>query len=175
MRGLLTNVVRTLVTLLLRDPACRRNILAGITGLLLGSASGYALILWSNRNAPVIVHDEHSVGAATLRSGHIDIFIDLDRMRDCPAETSRWLWTWVTHEGRQIKQFYPLASSATSLSDPGRDQRLILSLPIPAGVQPGRWFFWSKTIEHCSLFPSLFRSPIRESADIPISIVADPG
>ena len=175
MRSLFTTVPRNLIALLLRDPVCRRNILAGITGLLLGSASGYALIIWTNRNSPVIVHDEHSVGSATLGSGHIDIFIDLDRVRDCPAETTRWLWTWVTHNGRQIKQFYPLADSATSLSDPGRDQQLILSLPIPVGVKPGQWFFWSKTIEHCSLFPSLFRSPVRESADIPVSIVEDPG
>ncbi len=119
------------------------------------------------------------MGVATLGSGHIDIFVDLDRIRDCPAETSRWLWTWVTYDGRPTKQYYPLSSSSTSLSDPGRDQHLILSFPIPVGVQPGLWHFWSKTVEHCSLFPSLFqglfRSPIRESPDVPVSIVADPG
>ena len=138
---------------------------------MLGSVSGYVLILWTNRYAPVIVHEEHELGTSSVRSGHVDIYIDLDRMRDCPAETSRWLWTWVDHQGERTKQFFPLANSPTSLSDPGRDQHLILSLPLPAGVWPGQWFYWAKTVEHCSLVPSLFRSPVRESADVPVTIL----
>ncbi len=158
---------------LTRSAMCRRNIIAGLAGLVLGSISGYALILWSNRNAPVIVHDEHEIEGDVSSSGHIDIYVGLDRLRDCPAETSRWLWTWVNHDGMRIKQFFPLFSSSIALTDVGRDQHFILTVPVPRGVWPGHWFYWSKTIEHCSLFPAMFRSPIRESADIPIRIIAE--
>ncbi len=166
--------MRALLAALTRSPICRRNIVAGLVGLLLGSASGYLLILRSSQYAPVIIHEEREVNASTVRDGHIDIYIDLDRLRDCPAETSRWLWTWVDYNGIRTKQFFPLASSATTMSDPGRDQHLILSLPLPAGVWAGEWYYWAKTVEHCALVPSLFRSPVRETADIPIRILRGP-
>ncbi len=162
--------------------ACPQPDLAGATsspacvGLLLGSTSGYVPHrAGPTAIAPVIIHDEREVDASTVRDGHIDIYVDLDRLRDCPAETSRWLWTWVDYNGIRTKQFFPLASSATTMSDPGRDQHLILSLPLPAGVWAGEWYYWAKTVEHCALVPSLFRSPVRETADIPIRILRGPG
>ena len=166
--------MRTMFTLLAHGPGLRRNIVAGLAGVMLGSISGYGIILWSNRNAPVIVHDEREVDGGNTGNGYIDIYVELDRLRDCPAQTSRWLWTWDDREGQHLKHFFPLANNATTITDAGRDQRFILSIPIPPGVWPGHWFYRSKTIEHCSLLPGLFRAPVRESADIPIHIVDPP-
>ena len=156
------------------SPICRRNVFAALTGLLLGSISGSLLILWSNHYAPTIVHEEHELGTSTVSNGRIDIFFDLDRTRDCPAETSRWLWTWVDHGGEKIKQFFPLPNSTTTLSDQGRNQHFVLSLPLPVGIWPGHWFYWAKTVEHCSLVPSLIRSTIRETVNVPITILPEP-
>ncbi len=158
---------------LIRSFVCRRTILAGLSGLVIGSTSGYTLIMWSNRSPAVLVHDEHELASTTVSNGHIDFYVDLDHIRDCPTETSRWLWTWTEHKGEQVKLFYPLANSTTTLTDIGQDQRFILSIPIPTGVWPGQWFYWSKSVEHCSLLPNLFRSAVRESRDIPVRIIAE--
>lgn len=158
---------------LLRSRSVRRNLLAGAVGLLIGSLSGCVLIVWTNRMTSVVIHEAHELDATAPRHGHLDLYVDLDRNRDCPSETSRWLWTWVDHNGERIKQYYPLVNTITTLSDIGRNQRFILSLPVPPGIWPGDWFYWSKTTEHCSLLPSLFRSAIRESIDIPVRITGD--
>ena len=163
--------MRPILGPLARGLVRRQNVLAGLYGLLIGCTFGYGLIVWSNRSAPVIVHDEHEIGSPVTLNGHIDLYINLDRIRDCPSETSRWLWTWVENNGDRIKLFYPLANSATTPTDVGLGQRFILSFPIPPGVWPGQWYYWSKTVEHCSILPSFFRSPIRESSNVPIHIV----
>ena len=162
--------MRTFLHALTRGPMCRRNILAGLAGLLLGSLLGFAMIMWSNRNDPVVIHEAQEVDGVASRTGHIDLVFGFDRVRDCPSETTRWLWTWTDYHGERIKQFYPLLSTTATMTDIGRNQHFILTIPVPPGVWPGQWFYWSKTIEHCTLFPSLFQARIRESSDIPIQI-----
>ncbi len=157
----------------LRCRKWRKDLLAGLAGLCLGSLAGCYLILWTNSVTPVVIHEVHEVDGAAPRNGHLDIYVDMDRNRDCPSETSRWLWTWVDHNGERIKQFYPLVNTATTLSDLGRNQRFILSIAVPPGIWPGNWFYWSKTVEHCPFLPSLFRSTIRESSDIPVHITGE--
>ena len=158
---------------LFRCRGWRQDLLAGITGLLLGSLSGCAIILWSHNTDPVVVHEVHELDGSAPRNGHLDLYVDLDRTRDCPSETSRWLWTWVEHDGQRLKQFYPLVNTTTTLSDLGHDQHFILSIPVPPGVWPGEWFYCSKTIEHSPLLPNLIHSMIRESLDIPVHITGD--
>lgn len=160
-----------IATMLRKRLWCQNVVVAGLSGVLLGGLFGCALIVGSHHGPPVVIHEEHELdGKAPLR-GHIDLYMDLDRLRDCPSETSRWLWTWVDYNGRRVKQFYPLLNTTTTLSDLGHDQSFILSIPIPPGVWPGQWYYWSKTVEHCSLLPGLFRTPVRESSDIPINII----
>ena len=86
------------------------------------------------------------------------------------SETSRWLWTWIDHDGTKIKQFFPLTNTSTTVTDAGENQKFIVSIPLPAGIWEGTWFYWAKTVEHCSFLPALFRSPIRETPDIAVQI-----
>ena len=51
----------------------RHTVVAGVSGLLLGSVVGCSLILWSHEGAPVIVHEEREIDGAALRKGHIDL------------------------------------------------------------------------------------------------------
>jgi hypothetical protein len=150
----------------------RQTIVAGLTGLLVGSLSGCVLIVWSHRYPPVIMHQERSVEEAAVLNGHLDLYVDLDRVRDCPSETSRWLWTWVDYNGQRLKQFYPLFNTSAAISTLGRDQRFIISIPLPPGLWAGDWYYWSKTVERCPFPSSLFRNPILESSDIPIHILS---
>ena len=161
------------LALLARSLVCRRNVSAGLCGLIIGCTFGYGVIVWGNRSGSVIMHDEHEVGSHAVVNGHIDLYLDLDRVRGCPAETSRWLWTWVENGEDRIKLFYPLTNSATTLTDVGSGQKLILSVPVPRGIWPGQWFYRSKSVEHCSFLQDLFHSTVRESRDIPIRIVAE--
>ena len=151
----------------------RQTVFAGLTGLFIGSLFGCALIISTNRNSPVVVHEERGLNAIAVRNGHLDLYIDLDRVRDCPSETSRWLWTWTERDGERIKQFYPLINTTTTLSDIGRDQHFILSIPVPPGIWAGDWFYLSKTFEHCSMLPHFFRNPVRESSSIPVRITSE--
>jgi len=36
----------------------------------------------------VIVHSAYALNEVAARCGHLDIFFELDRQRDCPTETS---------------------------------------------------------------------------------------
>ena len=163
--------MRIFLSRLIHDFGIRRNILAGLVGLVVGGCFGFGLIMWANRNATVVVREAQEVDGVASLSGHIDLFFDIDRVRDCPSETSRWLWTWVEHGGERIKQFYPLVNTATTLTEIGRGQRFILTIPIPPGIWPGQWYYWSKTTEHCPFLPNLLQSRIHESTDIPIEIL----
>ena len=149
----------------------RQTVLAGVSGLMLGSIIGCLLIVWSHQGAPVIVHEEHEIDGTALRNGHIDLYVELDRVRDCPSDTSRWLWTWTEKDGQRIKQFYPMVHSTTAPSDLGDAQHFIIRIPVPSGVWAGNWFYFSKTFEHCSLLSGLFRNPTRESGNIPVRIL----
>ena len=148
----------------------RQNLIAGLTGLFTGSLIGCALILWTSCVTPVVLHETYEIDGRATRNGHLEIYVNLDRNRDCPSETSRWLWNWVDHDGERVKQFYPLLNTTTSLSELGKDQRFILNLPIPPGIQPGSWYYWSKTVEHCPFLPGFFYPTILESSDIPVQI-----
>ena len=157
----------TLIGTLLRSRGWRQNLVAGLAGLLIGSIFACVLILWNGPPSTVIMREERALEETARSNGHLDLYMNLDRVHDCPSETSRWLWTWVEHDGQQIKQFYPLINTTTTLSELGRSQEFILSIPIPPGVWPGEWHYWSKTVEHCPFS----RNSVRESGNIPIQIV----
>jgi len=148
----------------------RQNMIVGLVGMTLGSGLGFFLLVWTGQRPPVIVHSAYALNGVAARGGHLDIFFELDRQRDCPTETSRWLWTWVDHDGVKVKQFFPLTNTSTTVTDAGENQEFILSLPLPAGLWEGTWFYWAKTVEHCRFLPVLFRSPIRETPDIAVQI-----
>lgn len=151
------------------------NVAARLVGFAAGFGLGLSMLIYAGERQPVIVHSAYELDGVSARGGHLDIFFDLDRQRDCPAETSRWLWTWVDHDGVQIKQYFPLTSSATTLTDVGAGQRFILSIPLPSGLWAGTWYYWSKTVEHCSLLPYFFHSPNRETPNIPVQVTtSDP-
>ena len=154
---------------MLRNRLWRNNLTAGVAGVLLGGLVGSVLILWAGRPIPVVVVQEHQLNENIYQNGHLDLYVEVDRSRDCPSETSRWLWTWVDHNGQRLRHYYPLVNSSTSLSELGH-HRFVLSIPLPTDIWPGNWYYWSKTIEHCPLMPFVGQSTIHQSADIPIHI-----
>ena len=66
---------------LARSAFCRRNIIAGLAGLMLGSMSGFVLILWSNRHSPVIVYEEPKTAE------HCSLLPSCSALRSLKAQT----------------------------------------------------------------------------------------
>ena len=152
----------------------RSNILAGLAGLLLGSAAGFGLILQAHRTSPVIIYDAYELDGVVHQGGHIDLLFDIDRTRNCPSQTSRWLWTWVRHDNDLIRQYFPLSNSNAAITDAGGAHKFVLSLPIPPGVWPGKWFYTSKTIERCPIILGLESLKLLQAPDIPVRVLNDP-
>jgi hypothetical protein len=152
----------------------RADVRAGLAGLLIGAVSGFGFILWSHRSSPVTLYSAFEVDGVVSRSGHLDLQFNIDRTRDCPSQTSRWLWTWINRNTGRIRQYFPLTNSNTTITSPGDMQRFVLSLPMPPGIWPGDWFYTSKTVEHCSIIPGLESSKILQTPDIPVRVIDDP-
>jgi hypothetical protein len=152
----------------------RSNILAGLAGLFIGSAAGFSLILRAHRTSPVTIYSAYELDGVVHPGGHLDLLFDVDRTRDCPSQTSRWLWTWVRHDNEFIRQYFPLTSSNASITDAGTTEKFILSMPIPVDIWPGEWFYTAKTIERCPIIPGLENSKILQAPDIPVRVVDDP-
>jgi hypothetical protein len=70
-----------------------------------------------------------------------------------------------------MKQYFPLTSSNTTITNTGRGQHFILSLQLPPGLWAGEWYYFAKTVEHCSLLPALSHVKILETPQIPVQIV----
>jgi hypothetical protein len=124
-------------TIQIRFVPGRSNILAGLAGLLLGSVAGFGLILRAHRISPIIIYSAYELDGVVPLGGHLDLLFDVNRTRDCPSQTSRWLWTWVKRDNKLIRQYRPLSNSNASITDAGSAQKFILSMPIPAGIWPG--------------------------------------
>ena len=87
--------------------------------------------------------------------------------------TTRFLWTWTEMDGQRVRMFVPLGSASMGVSPlAGKDQRFVLSVPIPPDLPEGEWFYRSRAVDTC---PGLFQFPVstvRETPDIPVQIVA---
>lgn len=101
----------TQIVLLIGRQAIRQSLLAGLTGLAVGSLLGCALILWTGNLAPVVLHEAWQLDGTAPRDRRLEPHIDLDRNRDRSIETTRRLWTWVDCDGRSIEQLYQLFRS----------------------------------------------------------------
>jgi hypothetical protein len=152
----------------------RQNIAASLTGVFLGTFLGLCLIVWSSRTSPVVINSVYELKAGASHGGHIDIIFDIDRLRECPSETSRWLWTWVDRDGVRMRQYFPMPDTSANVTALGKNQHFILSLPLPVGIWPGDWFYFAKTIEHCSFLSSIFPPRTLVTPEIPIRIIDTP-
>jgi hypothetical protein len=106
----------------------RSNILAGLAGLFLGSVAGFGLILRAHRTSPIIIYSAYELDGVVQLGGHLDLLFDVDRTRDCPSQTSRWLWTWVKRDNNFVRQYFPLSNSNASITEAGSAQKFILSM-----------------------------------------------
>jgi hypothetical protein len=67
----------------------RPDLIAGLTGMLIGSLAGFGLIVWGNRTSPIIVYGVSSTSIA---------------LEAVPRKPS-WCWTWVDKNSVRIGRY----------------------------------------------------------------------
>lgn len=151
----------------------RTLVLGLLGGVLIGLVLGAALVVVLDLRAPVQIGDIREVDGVAVRGGRLDLLVRMDRAQDCTNVTTRFLWTWTEVEGQRVRKFVSLGSATMGvLPVMGRDQRFVLSVPLPPDLPEGEWFYRSRAVDTCF---SLFQLPVstaRETPDIPVRIVA---
>ena len=151
----------------------RTLVLGLLGGVFIGLVLGAALVVVLDLRAPVQIGDIREVDGVAVRGGRLDLLVRMDRAQDCVNVTTRFLWTWTEVDGQRVRMFVSLGSATMGvLPLVGKDQRFVLSVPIPSDLPEGEWFYRSRAVDTCL---GLFQIPVstaRETPDIPVRIVA---
>lgn len=143
-------------------------------GVVLGLLGGAAIILAIGEPPPVTIRAAQEVDGVALRGGRLDLLFTIDRTRDCPATTSRYLWRWLEVDGTSLRQFVPLGTSASASTLIGENNRVMISLSLPSDLPEGEWFYWSRSVSYCYGILSNLRPIIHQTPNIPVHITAPP-
>lgn len=137
----------------------------------IGVTIGLLIIEWIGVG-PSVVTDAtpYELDGTVQIGGHIDILYDVDRRRTCLMYPSRSIWRWMPGQKEPTQQFFSLGQVPPVLTQLGH-QRVVLSLPLPAGVVPDHWFYRSTVIEQCGWLPAFSPLIFRTTPDIPIEVV----
>ena len=152
-----------------------RSLGAGaLGGIVLGLFGGGAIILAIGETPPVTVRAAQEVDGVALRGGRLDLLFTVDRTRDCPATTSRYLWRWFEVDGTAVRQFVPLGTSSSASTLVGENNRIMISLSLPPDLPEGDWFYWSRSINYCYGILSNIRPTVHQTPNIPVRVIASP-
>lgn len=138
----------------------------------LGALGGFGCVYMVGRQAPITLVNVHEADGVALRNGALDVRLTLVRTRTCDAHVDRWLWHTDGERddaGELVRRWVPLPATTNPPTPLGVEVSYILSLPLPANVTPGEWFYWSRTYDGCPLLP-LLASPARESPNVPVLV-----
>ena len=150
-------------------------VLVWCIGLGFGLSIGLVLVALSDSRPPVVVTEFRETDGLVVQGGRINLLIEVDKHRDCPTQTTRYLWRWVDdpdYPGRHVPLHVPLVGPTVALSPIGEKQRSILSLSLPSDVAPGDgWHYSSKSVRSCGRFP-VFNGPVvTETRPVPIRVM----
>lgn len=142
-----------------------------LLGLFLGSAAGFLIFLFLtvlDLRPPNEVLQTFDANTITYRDGRLQFLYSVKKSEPCRHWTDRWLWTYVTFNGKKLQLRMPLDSTPEQSLELGTTTYL-LSLPLPDGVWDGQWYYESSTVSECGLFGWLHPIWIN-SGDIPVTI-----
>lgn len=134
-----------------------------------GALASYVALELVDHEPATIINAAFNADDITYRDGSIQIFLDVNKLRECPTTTSRWIWTYVDYKGELVKRYISLGSSDLSEVDIG-EHRFIRAIPVPSGVWDGTWYYLERYVSHCGIL-SLFRNHVSEIKGIPITIM----
>lgn len=146
-----------------------KHVVSTAVTLGLGLVVGLGVAASRQQGVPVVITDMHEADGVAARGGMIDLVLKTQRNRFCPSETQRWIWRWIEIDGQKARQFVPLV--VTGAAPVAGDGWVMLSIPVPSGMQPGDWFYRSITVERCSWLPAPFRPGVWQTPDIAVKVV----
>lgn len=134
-----------------------------------GALASYVALELLNHEPATIINAAFNADDVTYRDGAIQIFLDVNKLRECPTTTSRWLWTYVDYKGQVVKRYVSLGGGNLSEVDIGEHQ-FIRAIPVPSGVWDGTWYYLERYVSHCGGVLSFFRDHVSEIKGIQIQI-----
>jgi hypothetical protein len=134
-----------------------------------GALASYLSLELLDHEPATVIKAAFNADDVTYRDGSIQIFLDVNKLRECPTTTSRWIWTWVDYKGEEVPLYKSLGGGNLSEIDVG-EQRFIRSIPVPRGVWDGTWYYLERYVAHCGGILSLFHNRDSEINGIPIII-----
>lgn len=149
-----------------------RSLWAGAVGGVMLGLLGGAVLITAIGDPPITIREAHETDGVVLSGGRLDLVFTIDRARQCPSITSRYLWRWIDMDGEQLRQFVPLGTSPSGITPVGENQRVMMSLAIPPDLAEGEWFYWSRTTTQCPGLFDLSNPAVHQAPDIPVRIVS---
>ena len=145
--------------------------IGALGGVVVGLLGGAALVLAISEAPPVAVREAREVDGVALRGGRLDLLFTIDRTRDCPVTTSRYLWRWLKVDDVPVRQFVPLSTSFNAPPLADEAGRIVISLQLPPELPEGEWFYGSRSVDYCGSFINFLNPSIRQTPDIPVRII----
>jgi hypothetical protein len=149
-------------------------VMAVVTGMLLGAIATLLLAAVIFSRDPVqIIHARQEVTAAA-EHGILEMRYTFYRRQQCNSVATMWIWRWVEGTGGQawLRYYVPIGTTTMTLADTSPLlQDMIIASVLPRAVSPGQWFLRTKYLDNCRLVTGIFGPTVRESADIPITIL----
>ena len=147
-----------------------------VLACLLAGIAGFGTVYYLAERPPVRIESMRELDGLAVKDGTIDIAFTLTRNRDCEARVDRWMWQDTGTRDRQgeiVKKWVFLQAGPNPPTPLGVETSYVLSIPLPANVTPGTWYYWARTYDGCQVVPALDH-PSRESKNIPVVVTAYP-
>jgi hypothetical protein len=156
-----------------------------LVGLIAGSIVAAIALAVAERSPALRILAQEDAGAVAQNDGRILIFSKINRNRSCVIETTHWLFTLVDHAGETVRAYVPIAEDGpVPVHALGRTD-YVLTVPLPPGLWPGKWYWLESRTEMCGPFGSLWpiyseSAPLaldiersRAIADVPVTALQD--
>ena len=145
---------------------------AFIVACFLGGIGGFGMVLRLANSPPITLVGVKEADGLAVVNGNLEIQLTIVRSHQCDAHVERWMWQptgQLDRYGRPIRRWVNLPSTANPPTPLGVEVTYLVSIPLPANVTIGDWFYWSRTFDNCPLVPALQGEP-RESPDVPVKV-----
>lgn len=141
--------------------------LIALIACAIGAGASVMLLDFLDKRPVKIINAAFDANSITYRDGEIQLYFDVDKVRDCPTQVTRYLWTMVDYNGKQMRHVALLPGGDPT--DIGSEP-FLLSLEVPKGVWDGTWYYQERDVSQCGGVLSLLRNQVSKTAPIPIII-----
>lgn len=136
--------------------------------LLIGAVAGTAYSVATTSPAVTLlsIQEQEQV---VVNNGWVDLSVHVLVQTICSTKTDRNLWRIETHGGKPVRVNIPFPALSIAILPLG-DNSFTFRLPLPVGVEPGKWNYVSRSTPDCGILRWLISGSTKQSMDIPIVV-----